>query len=109
MATDHEALNGRQRAVPEPSLHIPDGDTVTAEEFLESFGRNVIEQTLNVDNWRVGSDLSQEYSRIEKEVRQAVEKESVLQKRIRAEVFPRLKSPPCTEKTPTATNDLKSH
>jgi hypothetical protein len=92
MASDNENLNGRQRSQSGAAPHIPEGDTITAEEFLESFGED-IRQTLNVENWRVGSDLSQEYSRIEKEVRQAVEKESVLQKRIRAEVFPRLKSP----------------
>lgn len=73
---------------------IVDGDEVlTAQDFEESFGEG-IQRTLDLETWRVGSDLSQEYARVAQEVRDAVESETNLQKRIRAEVFPRLKTQP---------------
>jgi hypothetical protein len=65
---------------------------ITADDFRESFGED-IRQTLDVNTWQPG-DLSEEYSRIEREVRDAVGLEDELQRRIRAEVFPRLKTRP---------------
>jgi hypothetical protein len=69
-----------------------DDSFVTAAAFKESFGEDV-RRTLDIGTWRVGSDLSQEYARVEREVREAVERETALQKTIRAELFPRLKHP----------------
>jgi hypothetical protein len=63
---------------------------VTADDFRESFGED-LQRTLDVDTWLPG-DLGEEYSRIEREVREAVEQEDELQRRIRADVFPLLKT-----------------
>src|SRR5262245_55299692 len=63
---------------------------VTAEDFRASFGEG-LERTLDIDTWQPG-DLSQEYDRLAREVREAVAMEDELQGRIRAEVFPRLKT-----------------
>jgi hypothetical protein len=65
---------------------------ITADDFRESFGED-IQRTLDVNTWQPG-DLSEEYSRIEREVREAVELEDDLQRRIREDVFPLLKSRP---------------
>jgi hypothetical protein len=71
-------------------LIVGDGDvSVTAADFKESFGED-IRHTLDLKSWRMGGDLSQEYARIEREVRVAVERETLLQKKIRDELFPRL-------------------
>jgi hypothetical protein len=65
---------------------------ITADDFRESFGED-LQQTLDVNTWQPG-DLGEEYSRIEREVREAVELEDELQRRIRAEVFPLLRTRP---------------
>jgi hypothetical protein len=59
------------------------------EDFKDGFGEELSE-AINVDNWRAGRDLDDEYRRIEAEVRQAVVREDDLQRRIRAEVLPQL-------------------
>jgi hypothetical protein len=62
---------------------------VTAEAFLEGFGED-LPSVLNLETWRAGRDLGQEYRRIEQEVREAVEREDEWQSRVREEVHPRL-------------------
>src|SRR6185312_613389 len=54
---------------------------------------------LNLANWRIGEDIEKEYARIEREVRGAVERETGLQREIRAKVFPRLKNRPQAPKS----------
>ena len=77
-----------------PSLIVDrEGSSISAKEFQESFGED-IRQTLDLNTWRVGSDLSQEYARIEREVREAVERETSLQQKIRSELFPRIENRP---------------
>jgi hypothetical protein len=69
----------------------PDEDLsgFSASEFRESFGED-LSRTLNLDTWRTDLNLADEYSRIEAEVRLAVEKESDYQRQLRDEIFPRL-------------------
>jgi hypothetical protein len=62
---------------------------VTAAQFAESFGEGW-EDALNLDSWRCGVDLAQEYHRIETEIREAVHNESSYQTQIRERVFPKL-------------------
>ena len=85
-------LNGESVYAPEsePGRGGPER-AISADEFEASFGEE-IRQLLNLDTWRVGTDLSREYSRIEREVREAVLKETGFQQRIRKEVFPLLKA-----------------
>lgn len=75
-------------------LDLPpaDGTEITADDFRQSFGED-LQSTLDVDTWLPG-DLSQEYSRIEREVREAVDQENELQRRIREEVFPLIETRP---------------
>ncbi len=62
---------------------------ITGDSFHGSFGE-YIHEVLDLATWRVGADLTREYTRLEREVREAVATESEFQKRVRAEVFPRL-------------------
>lgn len=67
-------------------------DGIAAKEFRESFGED-LRHTLDIGTWHPGGDLSREYSRIEREVGEAVEREDKLQRRIRERVFPQLGNP----------------
>src|SRR5262245_50865536 len=62
------------------------------DEFREAFGEDLT-AILNLDNWRAGRDLGEEYRRIEAEVQTAVQHETQLQRQIRDEVHPRLSWP----------------
>jgi len=90
MSSDHPRLESNGQ----PPRHSLAGDNpgdivINADEFERSFGEN-IHRTLDLSTWRIGSDLSGEYSRIEREVFEAVRHETSLEKRIRDEIFPRL-------------------
>jgi hypothetical protein len=67
--------------------------SVSDAEFQEVFGED-IRHTLDLRTWRIGTDVGQEYRRIEREVRAAVEHETGLQKHIREKLFPRIKNQP---------------
>ncbi len=85
------SANGKVPPPAEPGRS--DEVVISAEDFQKSFGED-IRQILDVHTWQSGSDLSQEYSRIEREVREAVQHEDKLHTEIRARVFPRLKMGP---------------
>jgi hypothetical protein len=101
-----QAVKGEnQLPVSDPLSLGPGGNSdlsISAEHFQENFGED-IRQTLDLNTWRVGSDLNQEYSRIEREVREAVERENVLQKKIRDRVFP------CLIQRPNAPKNAGKH
>src|SRR5262245_59867162 len=59
------------------------------EDYRDGFGEELSE-TLNVDKWRTGRDLAAEYSRMEAEVRAAVEREDELHRRLRERIHPYL-------------------
>ena len=91
MAENTPSSNGaRRRSEPTPIAVEPDA-VISAAEFQASFGED-IQQALNVDAWRVGVDMSQEYGRIDREERDAVSREGDLQKQIRSTLFPALKA-----------------
>jgi len=66
---------------------------LTASDFRDDFGEQ-LPAVLNLDTWRAGRDLDEEYRRIEREVRQAVECESDYQRSIRREIHPLLATAP---------------
>jgi hypothetical protein len=73
----------------------PQGPPASAEsspDFRASFGED-LGAILDLESWRPGGDLAQEYERIEREVRQAVAEEDDVQRRIRADLFPKLFDP----------------
>lgn len=69
----------------------PDRVTISPDNYRENFGEE-LQRVLDITTWLPG-DLSQEYRRIEAEVREAVHQESALQQRIRARIFPMLNDP----------------
>lgn len=68
-------------------------DGISARDFKESFGEE-IRAALDLASWRNGTDVEQEYRRLEREVKDAVHRETKLQTAIRSEIFPRLKTQP---------------
>jgi hypothetical protein len=89
--SEPSAKSSNGSALPIDGPREDPDESISAEEFAKSFGED-IRHSLDVNTWRVGNDLSQEYSRIEREVREAVEREDELHKEIRTRVFPRLKT-----------------
>jgi hypothetical protein len=70
-----------------------DDSPISAQTFEEQFNEDIL-QTLDVDQWRLGNDLDQEYQRIEREVREAEKLETAQDRKIRDEFFPRLAALP---------------
>ncbi|MBN9523153.1 hypothetical protein J0H58_32335 [bacterium] len=66
---------------------------VTSDDFRRTFGEPLAE-VLNLQTWRPGIDLVQEYARLEREVAEAVRFEGEMQAEVRRVVFPRLKAVP---------------
>lgn len=65
----------------------------TTDAFAATFGEP-LHTALNLDSWRIGSDVEQEYRRLEREVQDAVHRETNLQADIRKHLFPKLKTQP---------------
>lgn len=78
----HTRSEDRQIPVSRPSLPA-------ADAFEEYFGES-LHRTLDLGSWREGIDLVREYARIDREVADAVEFESVQEARVREEVFPKI-------------------
>jgi hypothetical protein len=80
-------------AAAEPSPASPDDPAAPGPRtFRDSFGEDLA-GVLDLGTWRPGGDLAQEYERIEREVRRATAAEDDLQRRIRANIFPKLFDP----------------
>lgn len=62
----------------------------TADQFERDFGESLMEAA-DLRSWSVGPDLGHEYQRMEVEVRDAVRRESAVQRTIRERVFRTLK------------------
>lgn len=62
---------------------------ISAGDFEAGFGETIA-AALDLDSWRLGSDVEREYRRLEREVKDAVGRETKLQAAIRREVFPLL-------------------
>jgi hypothetical protein len=87
--------NGQRVSVKEPdTAHLSDDVFgVSTRAFEEQFDESIL-RTLDVDKWRLGSDLNEEYRRIEQEVREADKFETGKEKQIRERFFPRLATLP---------------
>lgn len=66
---------------------------LSTDDFAATFGEP-LHTALNLESWRIGSDVEQEYRRLEREVKDAVHRETNLQADIRKHVFPKLKTQP---------------
>jgi hypothetical protein len=88
--------DGRQMAPKPKAAAPPDGEDafpVSAHTFEAQFDESIL-QTLDIDTWRLGNDLDQEYRRIEREVRDAEKLETEQERQIREKFFPRLAALP---------------
>jgi hypothetical protein len=90
-STNGQQLSGK--AVEAVSPIADDPFSVSAKTFEEQFDESIL-QTLDIDTWRLGNDLDQEYRRIEREVREAEKLETAKERQIRDEFFPRLAALP---------------
>ena len=81
-----------------PPWERGDPAPVSEREFRRSFGED-LREVLDVGTWHTGRDLTQEYPRIEREVKESIECEREYQRRTRTELFPKLfdpaTAPPC--------------
>jgi hypothetical protein len=68
-----------------------DFPTLTAHAFRERFGES-IQDLLQIEKWSEGQDLWLLYERLRREVADAVQVESEVQRAIRANLFPRLQT-----------------
>jgi hypothetical protein len=73
----------------EPHLPISRPTPVSTDAFEEYFGES-LQKTLDLNSWRQGADLVQEYARIQEAVDRAVAFERVHERRVREYVFPRI-------------------
>ena len=62
---------------------------IESNEFQAAFGEPV-DNTLDIDTWRAGEDLSAMYSALEREIADAVEQGGRIRERVRSELFPRV-------------------
>src|SRR6266436_3650706 len=60
-----------------------------SNEFQAAFGESV-DNTLDIDIWHVGEDLSAMYQSLEREIADAVEQGGRIRERVRSELFPRV-------------------
>lgn len=68
--------------------HLP---PLSGDEYKVAHGES-LSQTLDLSTWRPGTDLGEMYARLEREVGEAVRKESQYQKEIRRRIFPVLRT-----------------
>jgi hypothetical protein len=76
---------------PDDSVRTPPA-SADNRDFRASFGED-LREVLDLGTWQSGRDITEEYTRIEGEVREAVREEGDLQRRVRTEVFPKLFDP----------------
>ena len=70
MADDSELTTPDEPFITGPDRHTP----ITSRDFAASFCEDIL-KTLDLESWRTGPDLSPEYSRLEREAREAVDRE----------------------------------
>jgi hypothetical protein len=85
-------LRARTNGTPRQPRTVVD-PALDAAAFRDDFGEE-LPAVLNLDTWRAGRDLDEEYRRIEREVSEAVETETEYQRYVRREVHPLLANAP---------------
>lgn len=84
--------NGESLPARDGERRPPLGDdpfAVSSQTFEDQFGET-IQQTLDIDQWRLGENVDQEYERIRREVTEAESTETAMDRKIRERLFPRL-------------------
>ena len=72
----------------EVTLNDDDAFAISTRAFDEQFDESIL-QTIDVDKWRLGSDVNAEFRRIALEVREATRFETDNERQIREQFFPR--------------------
>ena len=67
-----------------------DHSALAGDEYEVAHGERLSE-TLDLGTWHLGADLVEMYTRLEREIADAVRQENEFQQRIRQEIFPRLR------------------
>jgi hypothetical protein len=89
----------------EPPLPVSRPTPVSTDAFEEYFGES-LQKTLDLETWRQGVDLVQEYARVHLEVERAVAFEGVQETRIRNLLFPKIARAPGAPPEAGFYNDL---
>jgi hypothetical protein len=74
-------------------INEPDKTAISVNEYEVAYGESLT-QTLDLNTWHPGADLVEMYDRLRLEIADAVRQETVLQRQIREEIFPRLRTRP---------------
>lgn len=78
---------------PEAQISEAELPAVQASDFAVAFGES-LEQALDLNTWRPGSELASMYERLQSEVADAVRRENELHREIRRRIFPLLETRP---------------
>lgn len=70
-----------------------DQPVISINEYQAAYGESLT-QTLDLDTWHPGADLIEMYDRLRREIADAVRQETEIQRQIREEIFPRLRTRP---------------
>ncbi len=60
---------------------------IGSDEFTAAFGES-LDETLNIDRWRIGDDLAAAHERLEREIAESIEQEDQVRDEIREQLFP---------------------
>ena len=82
----------------QPSSVAGEPVALSGSEYEVAHGEKLA-TTLDLDTWRAGADLVQMYEKLAGEIEIAVRQETLMQQRIRKEIFPFLKTRPGAPKT----------
>src|SRR5689334_19973129 len=76
----------------QPNL-LPSVNEVDESEFLAAYGESLT-QTLDLDTWERGEDLTKKFERLDREVAEALQQEDAIRKKVRELVFPQILARP---------------
>lgn len=100
----HELTEGQ------PGL-LPSINELDEAEFLAAYGESLT-QTLDLDTWERGEDLTKKFERLDREVVEALQQEDAIRKKVRELVFPQILARPNAPKQAgvfqVTTKDLKA-
>jgi hypothetical protein len=91
MVNNHVVSAGENGAPPAAVANEP--IVLSGSEYEAAHGEKLA-TTLDLDTWRAGADLVHMYEKLANEIEIAVRQETLMQQRIRKEIFPYLKTRP---------------
>jgi hypothetical protein len=114
VATRRQENNASQPnagATPTPPGPLSSPQEISGTDFADSYGESLAD-TLNLDTWERGVNLTDLFTRLEQEISQALEQEDALCSRMRQVVFPQIvarpQAPPGAGVYQVKTSDLRT-